>query len=570
MASQLTCPHCQSSLKTNKSLPGGMEVKCPKCKAAFKVPAEGMKPAKVAAAVGGARTAPPGGSGGPDSSAGQFAGGRSGKTERSAKQANDNVGDASPSKMPMAAVIGGGVIILAVAVGVGVWAYSGTPPPEDKKNPEAKVVANDKDDRKEPAALNINIPATSPGANNVEGPPPKVVAKGLVNLNEEETQLLIKIKDKGIGFLKRTQNAGGEWIGNSHGPNLLGIAGLTLLQYGVSPDDPKMKELAKKIRAEAGTNDLYALCAHLIFLDKLGDPKDEPLIKSMALRLIVNQTSRGAWGYAIQRRLTPAQEDELTALLNDLGKTDWKEFAAANPDRIKKLSPVFKELALAQARDDQANFYLNEGGDNPPGDNSHAQFGLLALSAARRHKIPVDQSLNLIVKRFRGSQQPDGSWGYPSGAGVDHGGKSMTCAGLMALSVGYVLDFPKPFKSPAEDPLVQKAIRVVGTVIKDGDTKADVYIYSLWSIERVGVLLNTDNIDGKDWFRWGMKILHDRQKDDGSWNFGPQYHGFGTLADTCFALLFLQQANLFSEEIAEEIKRLDFGAPAARPMGTKE
>jgi len=80
----------------------------------------------------------------------------------------------------------------------------------------------------------------------------------------------------------------------------------------------------------------------------------------------------------------------------------------------------------------------------------------------------------------------------------------------------------------------------------------------------------SDKIDGKDWFRWGMKILHDRQKDDGSWNFGPQYHGFGTLADTCFALLFLQQANLFSEEIAEEIKRLDFGAPAARPMGTKE
>src|ERR1700677_2929669 len=140
MAAQLTCPHCQSSLKTNKAMPGGLEVKCPKCKSAFKVPAGGIKPAQVAAAVGAARTTPPAGSSGRGSPAGNGAADHSSKAEplrraeRSAK--NDNDADVSPSKMPMVAIIGGGVLVLAIAVGVGVWVYSGDPTPVHKKNPD--------------------------------------------------------------------------------------------------------------------------------------------------------------------------------------------------------------------------------------------------------------------------------------------------------------------------------------------------------------------------------------------------------------------------------------------------
>src|SRR6202035_4448250 len=68
-------------------------------------------------------------------------------------------------------------------------------------------------------------------------------------------------------------------------------------------------------------------------------------------------------------------------------------------------------------------------------------------------------------------------------------------------------------------------------------------MYYLWSMERVAVLYNLPTIDGKEWYPWGAEILLNNQRSDGSWNGGGS-PGSAPTVDSCFALLFLSQANL--------------------------
>ena len=109
--------------------------------------------------------------------------------------------------------------------------------------------------------------------------------------------------DLGVLFLKKAQLRNGTWV--AEGNNSVGYAalpGLTLLECGVATDDPAIKKRPpssaaplspRSIRRSAPTT--WRLT--ILFLDKLGDPRDEPLIRSMALRLVAGQSPTGGWGY---------------------------------------------------------------------------------------------------------------------------------------------------------------------------------------------------------------------------------------------------------------------------------
>ena len=75
-------------------------------------------------------------------------------------------------------------------------------------------------------------------------------------------------------------------------------------------------------------------------------------------------------------------------------------------------------------------------------------------------------------------------------------------------------------------------------------------LYYLWSVERVGVLYNLSEIDGKDWYRWGAEILVANQTLLGDWERGG-YPGATPVSDTCLALLFLKRANLAKDLTAQ-------------------
>jgi hypothetical protein len=64
--------------------------------------------------------------------------------------------------------------------------------------------------------------------------------------------------------------------------------------------------------------------------------------------------------------------------------------------------------------------------------------------------------------------------------------------------------------------------------------------YVLFSLERVAVAYGLETIGNKKWYDWGADLLLQNQNADGSW--AGEFAAGG--ADTSFALLFLQRANL--------------------------
>src|SRR5262249_51578669 len=124
--------------------------------------------------------------------------------------------------------------------------------------------------------------------------------------------------------------------------------------------------------------------------------------------------------------------------------------------------------------------------DQPPpggsyrggGDNSNTQFAILALLAARGHSLPLEPSLTLLNKRFRGTQAPDGRWTY-DGSGTEHSrvvaGKrlpTMTCAGLLGTAIGFSLeDRDRKSLRPDEDPVVQKGLEFLAQFIGEPSPK---------------------------------------------------------------------------------------------------
>ena len=76
------------------------------------------------------------------------------------------------------------------------------------------------------------------------------------------------------------------------------LAGLALLEAGTPVDDPALKTIISSLRKDSYYQyKTYQTSLCLMFLDRLGDPVDDPIIQMLAVRLLVGQNTRGGWGY---------------------------------------------------------------------------------------------------------------------------------------------------------------------------------------------------------------------------------------------------------------------------------
>jgi hypothetical protein len=363
-------------------------------------------------------------------------------------------------------------------------------------------------------------------------------------LRPEEQKRVNEAIGRGVAYLRRSQHDNGSFgdgiaVKSSWSVGHAALSGLTLLECGTPPADPAVLKAARFVRfSTARLNRTYEISLALLFLDRLGDPQDHRVIRSLALRLAVAQNARGGWSYTCPI-LGIAQETKLMQYLQQQKlRKDPKKGTAKKPS-------------------------AEGGGAIYPydGDNSNTQFALLALWAAQRHELPLEYTLARVEERFRSSQLPSGGWGYSLRRSVvDRPYGSMICVGLLALAVGRVSaaggSEPGPALGPAkvEDEGINRGLRALGIYLvapADADLprsasswgeKGTVNLYFLWSVERVGVLCDLKTIGGKDWYRWGLQHLLPAQKPNGSWV--GRGSGGSPVADTCMALLFLKRADL--------------------------
>ena len=102
--------------------------------------------------------------------------------------------------------------------------------------------------------------------------------------------------ERGVAALRNLQRFDGTWPHPKIGATSL--AALTLLECGVKADDPAVKKAANAVRLTGiQLTDTYSLALSILFLDRLDDPNDVPLIESMALRLLAGQNKMGGWEY---------------------------------------------------------------------------------------------------------------------------------------------------------------------------------------------------------------------------------------------------------------------------------
>jgi hypothetical protein len=346
------------------------------------------------------------------------------------------------------------------------------------------------------------------------------------------------------------------------------LAGIALLEAGVKPNDPVIQSIAGMVRnAALDQTRTYHISMDVIFLDKLSEPADTPLIQSMGARIMMGQDKTGGWSYNVPD-LDDQEKDRMRGVMKG---AVMKSGAKVKPDGSLEsrpdMDPTIAQILSGRHIRPIEDVSLND-------DNSNTQFALLALWSARRHGLPAEKALSAVERRFQTTQFQNGGWSYEGFAPNRVPTPSMTCAALLGLAVGSGVKSERVMKSkgatinpdgtisvsgskgvkPPPNPLasqhVQAGLRFIGAAMNggqgvqpmggmptSGDLRSDLYF--LWSLERVAVIFNIKTVGGKDWFKWGREWLLNNQNKDGSF-----YTKWGNRADTSFALMFLLQANI--------------------------
>lgn len=418
----------------------------------------------------------------------------------------------------------------------------------------------------------------------------------------EQQQIEAAIK-RGVEWLKKKYlqpNAGPNInIPYSHALGATCLSGLALLEAGVPPSDPALQRITTIIREAAYTQvQTYQISLCLMYLDRLGDPNDVPLIQALAVRLLAGQRPQsGGWGYGCIAGVSQEEVQFLKALRPQ--------------DKARQLHPDVERYA-------HALFNRRNPNDSVGDDNSNTQFAVLALWLARKHGVPVDTALDLVERRFLLTQTRTGGWPYTgptvtsAGAIIAEGSPSMICAGLLGLATSIArrqekllqsrqntkkeeANTPEPaspganttddpfFQPPpaqtttssksapaqhreeskprlkldARDQAAKLAFAALGVVMNqsvrpDGRGGAAFVLgapgnghgrndfYFLWSLERVSVIYGVETIGQINWYDAVSTTLVATQANDGSWEAG----GYDPEVNTAFAVLILCRSNL--------------------------
>lgn len=479
----------------------------------------------------------------------------------------------------------------------------------------------------EPAAGESTTPAESPaldpfaakeGPGLGEGGEPaaperKAAPRRVEDIDQAAVEQAIA---KGTRFLAGSTK---EWM-NHHDIRIghISLCALALLESDVPPNDPVILESARLVRLLAPAEEkVYGISTAILFLDRLGNPGDRTLIRTLSARLVAGQKPSGGWTYVCPILSVP-ETNQLLALLGpaktpvvpgglmaakliedapaaglvgdggDKGKEAgtllpisalaWipteksppkvlpkgrtaaaPPVAAPPPPPAGKNEPIRPGIPAIVNRGRAPGQYVLDDPLREECDNSNVQFALLGLWAARRHGVNSDVPIMMVAQRMRATSEA-GKWKYQPTAPTS---ASMSCVGLLALAMDISLRTPPGrVVNLMDDPLVPPAIAVVAEKLAEPLPNPESLpdLYFAWSTERVAMVFGMSEINGINWYAWGTNQLLKKQKKDGSWE-GSSFPGASPHVCTSFALLFIQRSNLV-REISEQIRR---NMPADNP-----
>jgi len=326
-----------------------------------------------------------------------------------------------------------------------------------------------------------------------------IVPAKAADTGDLDPELVRRGIDRAVEYLKSQQRKNGTWREWERQPaGVTALCTLALLNAGVEPDDEHLA-LALSYLRQQDLKTTYAVALQTMVLCQAEPEKDRLKIAQNVRWLVATQLTsgprKGAWSYPVP------------------------------------------------------------GGG---GDNSNAQFALMALHEAERvGEGPTDERPWRIAKAYwEGCQNTDGSWGYYKGLSGTGG---MTCAGIASLIItsdkvrdsDAVVDENGRIcccrKSNADDDRVERAMQWLGRRMKvSGNPGFPAWhFYYLYGIERVGRLtarrfIGTGN-RRIDWYRQGANELLGKQVAMSGFIQGTGFGESDHLISTSLALLFLSK-----------------------------
>jgi Mg-chelatase subunit ChlD len=265
---------------------------------------------------------------------------------------------------------------------------------------------------------------------------------------------------------------------------------------------------------QLGTYECGLFC---MLVEAYGDPIFLPKLRDTARYLVELQGEGGSWNYG--RSIPPSIYGELSNSGRALQVFGGTAFEGDKPstEELKRITPYAK---------------------NSDGDNSVSQFALLGLhSAARWHIQASPEMWRRSLEAYRQRQCDDGGWDYDQTRTTGYG--SMTCAGLCALAINR---YQLGEKDAVADEQIERGLAWLDDKfsVTQNPVRATYNYYYLYSLERVGRILNTEFIGSHEWYPLGARYLIDAQKPSGKWVESTDDEN--PRQATSFALLFLTRA----------------------------
>ena len=269
--------------------------------------------------------------------------------------------------------------------------------------------------------------------------------------------------------------------------------------------------------------DTYANSVICMMLDHLGDSAYQPLMRRAVKAIVEGQRVDGTWGYSLPRLKKPVDAAGYVSVFSP------------QPDDLVRTAP-----------------YTEKTG----GDNSVAQFVMMALRSAKRQGLNVPDDVWARTRTtMMGRANKDGGWGY-TGPGSTYG--SMTCAGIGSLAIA---DWALDVQDDESKALIRGGLAWMAEKYKadSNPPRGSHNFYYMYSTERVGRLLDIEFYGQNEWYPLGAKALVNSQQVDGSWIEKREI-----VPPTSFALLFLTRAteSLMEEPVVAATGTLDINAKA--------
>ena len=104
---------------------------------------------------------------------------------------------------------------------------------------------------------------------------------------------------KGAEFLRKEHAPRVDYNGGGRGVGQAALVGIAMLEAGVPATDASLQQITNFVRTQGlSQTQTYALALAIMYLDRLKDPRDIPLIQVLGVRLYRGQNVAGGWTYS--------------------------------------------------------------------------------------------------------------------------------------------------------------------------------------------------------------------------------------------------------------------------------